>query len=79
MSVLIVNEARILAAKPEIAEWWRVYRSLLEKAGLVTLIVVSIGGDRLRIDCESDGHAAYMSDYMRGRGVPRTAIKRVKR
>lgn len=78
MSVLLVNETRILRDRPDREAWWRTWRSIAERVGLVTLIVTSPHGDRLRIDCHNEGHAMMLHEYLRLYGIPRRAIKRAR-
>lgn len=79
MRTLIINEARIFAARPNRAEWWYTWRTVAEDAGIVTPLANTADGDRLRIDCISEGHAVSLAAYLRRYGVPRSAIKRVNR
>lgn len=77
MSVLLVNETRILRDRPDREVWWRAWRSVAERAGLVTVVSTSQDGEQLRIDCRDEGHARELHGYLRLYGVPRRAIKRV--
>jgi hypothetical protein len=72
---LEVNEARIWATQSG-GEWWNPWRLRMEPLGRVTVLVASLGGDRVRVACDSKDDAEWLRDHMTGfAGIPASAVK----
>lgn len=73
-----VNEAAIWASNQG-AGWWSAWRLRMEPAGRITVIIPSLGGDLVRVSCDSREDAAWLRDHLvRSGGVPGSAVKIVR-
>jgi hypothetical protein len=72
---LEVNEAVIWATQHG-SEWWNLWRARMEPLGRIEVITPSLGGDRVRVACDSPEDAAWLLSRMTGsEGIPKSAVK----
>lgn len=77
MPAVELNEAHV-NARPEAAEWWAAFRARHEGTGRVSVIVASVGGDRVSIQMDDRLHAEAFRSMAAGRGVPLTAMRVIR-
>jgi hypothetical protein len=73
MSHVEVNEAKVLASGRG-ASWWVDYRLRNEQAGRIEVLTASVGGDRVAIACDTQGHAAWLAALLVAKGLPTSAV-----
>lgn len=73
MSHVEVNEAKVLASGRG-ASWWLDYRGVAERSGRITVVTASVGGDRVAIACDTQGHAAWLAALLVAKGLPTSAV-----
>jgi hypothetical protein len=71
---LEVNEAKILATRSGFA-WWLEFRGRFEPIGRIEVVTASIGGDRVKVQCDDREHANWLMNSAIEHGVPKTALK----
>ena len=76
---LEVNEARIWATDQG-AQWWDTWRIRMEPVGRITVLTHSLGGDLVRVACDSKPDAEWLRDHMTGfAGIHASAVKITRR
>ena len=73
MSHVEVNEAKVLASGRG-ASWWLDYRGVAERSGRIEVLTPSVGGDRVAIACDTQGHAAWLAALLVSKGLPTSAV-----
>lgn len=72
--VIEVNEAAIWASQQG-TEWWNLWRRM-QPSGRITVVTPSLGGDRVRVACNSKEDAQWLAGHMTSfAGIPRRAIR----
>lgn len=70
-----VNEAAIWATQRG-AEWWNAWRIRMEPVGRIEIITATLGGDLVRVACDSLADANWLAGHMRDfAGIPKNAVK----
>lgn len=70
-----VNEAAIWASARG-SDWWNLWRLRMEPAGRITIITPSLGGDLVRVACDSRDDAEWLAGHMKEHaGIPARAVK----
>lgn len=72
-----VNEAKIFATTGGVS-WWLAFRHRFETSGRITVDVASLGGDRVRVECDDREHADWLKATAQENGVPAAAVKVVR-
>lgn len=73
MSRVEVNEAKVLASGRG-ASWWIDYRGVAERSGRIEVLTASLGGDRVAIACDTEGHARWLAALLCAKGLPTSAV-----
>lgn len=68
-----VNEASIFATGTA-AEWWVLYEAH-QPTSRITVMAASIGGNRVRVECDDDEHAEQFVQMLAEHGAPKNAAK----
>lgn len=77
MTYVEVNEAKIFATTGGVA-WWLAFRQRFEPIGRIEVVTASIGGDRVRVECDDRHHADWLKATAQENGVPKAAVKVVR-
>jgi hypothetical protein len=70
-----VNESAIWATRMGVT-WWNEWRLHQERTGRITVITPSVGGDLVRVACDSKEDAAWLCSHMTGfAGIAERAVR----
>lgn len=72
---LEVSEGIIWASRKGV-EWWNLWRLRMEPLGRITIVTAGLGGDLVRVACDSREDAQWLHDHMISFAeIPKSAVK----
>ena len=75
-AVVEVNECHVFAVSGAPAEYWAAVRGRYEPVGRITILVASVGSDRVQVACDDRDHADWLAHHLAEYGgLPKSAVK----